>query len=233
MKDSIEGFSGWASGNYGYEPHILQLVGKVASFYLPFCQEVVKPPYKLSAILPLQQLENAIKRYADPSRGDLTEKATEFESEVRLASNILQDLGLAIQSNVFFTVDSKRTLSVFKRLLEHLSRLPIPRDIFADMIPQFEDYVVIAQSHVDEDEGRIPQLGELLSRITLPSEDDPKEGYNMMVIARRGGCWNISCIADSEGLRTPLCAQCDLIRYCSKRVGASLSSMGPVTNRWR
>ncbi|RXW24380.1 hypothetical protein EST38_g1463 [Candolleomyces aberdarensis] len=217
MKASVEAFSGWAGGNYGFEPHVLQFVGKVASFYLPFCQEVVRPPYKLSAILPLQQLENAMKRYADPSLGEITERATEFESEVRLASNILQDIGLISQSNVFFTVDSKRTLSVFKRLLEHLSRLPIPREIFADMLPQFEDYVVIAQSHVDEDEGRIPQLGELLSRITLPSEDDPQEGYNMMVIARRGGCWNISCIANSEGLRTPLCAQCDLIRYCSKK----------------
>ena len=234
VEDSVEGLALWLGGEYGFEPELFYLAGRLGHFHLPFAREILRAPFKLSITLPLRQAEHWMDLHQSGKPYDLSpEKRTQlFATRICDVLSFFQFLFLAEPGAYYGFLRSHRLLHIptLKRLAIYLSTLSIPEDGlgYVDQGMTIKDVGIIASAlrgMVEREVG----MGEHARKFglapisNLPQLTDPEHVYTLIITVRRGGCWNISCLSDeAQGSTLPsrLCSNCNILRYCGQTVRA-------------
>lgn len=192
------------------------LSGKLSVFYAPLAKSVLSAPYALALKVPIQFLERNMKKRRDPTLSP-QEDALTFVNKARgvvSLFNLLDIAGGPALSNALFPM-GEWAFPIFDKVEKHLLSLPLPRESYRDVLERIGDYSGLYKMQQSLIGGKGFDFG---SWLNPEGVDDLEEGWNSMLVARRGLCWNATCPSSGTGVRARFCSQCKVIRYCSEEV---------------
>lgn len=231
MENAVKGISFWADKRYSVGDPIpsivmLDLAANLASFHTPFARECMQPPYRLGLLQPLIQLEESVLMPSFPEIQHPKMSSIMYEREILPVVSIIEALLFCDRDGfIEMLVNTQdKVLPIIERLTARIAELPAP--VWGSHMALLKGFVAMAKATKD------PQTGAYI----IPDNDatqefnkakavvenrtfDIRSTFEVMVPARRGGCWNIAC-PDSGASGMPklrLCSRCDLLRYCGQK----------------
>jgi hypothetical protein len=218
------------AGEYGFESQILQLVGKLGHFHRPFARELLRAPFKLSITMPLRQAEYWMNLHSagKPHHLSPADRTKLFARHVSLVITLCQHLLLAEPETFPGFLRSHRLLYLpsLKRVAGYFSALSLPEDDGLDLAVQeisVRDVGLMVSAFLGIVEPPDLDLGEGARQFGLSGVStevtDPEHAYNMILVVRRGGCWNMCCPSSSDStVPSRFCSKCNIVRYCGQTV---------------
>ena len=215
-KDSLIGLERWvASRPFGYI--IFKLAGSLATFYVPFAQEVFRSPNLTFPLLrPIEHLESAVDFY-DQGDSSSFAKTHFFTLPVRAIFTFFDNLvkhDTALFNQMILARGSWIS-PILARLTTILATLPMEWSYTRTFVQHMN---VFATAKIDPVTGVATMVMERKDFTEINSFDQLKHAFDQMTIARKMGCLNIACPSAAENIRSRLCSKCNLIRFCGEKV---------------
>ncbi|CAA7262376.1 unnamed protein product [Cyclocybe aegerita] len=213
-KDSILGLELWvAVPPLGYT--IFKLAGHMATFHVPFAQEVIQSPDVAFAIIwPFQHLQEAIKFFEEGDPSTMLQTHFFKQPVMTIFEFFTAMVNCKPQFNWMITSRGGWCAPILARLTAILAPLPMEWSKTPHKIQHLTGY---ANAKIDPVTGLATVCISRESLTELQHFDLLEFAFEQMVEARKMGCYNISCPSASETIHSRLCSKCNLLRYCGER----------------
>jgi len=214
-KHSLVGLEHWvAAAPLGYV--VFKLAGYLAKFYVPFAREVFQSPrFTIALARPVEHLEEAVKFYDEGDSSPLA-RAHFFTYPVVAIFEFLENLLYCDtpQFNIMIIARGSWISPILARLTTIMSTLPREWSKTRAFVQFLTTY---ANAEVDPVTGVATIKFERELMTELLSFDELENAFNVMVDARKMGCWNITCPSALDTIHSRLCSKCNLIRFCGEK----------------